>query len=139
MLAQADILSLHCPLLPETTHLINAQTLARMKRGVMLINTSRGRLIDTQAVIDAIKSGQVGAVGLDVYEEEEGIFFEDWSSRIVTDDVLMRLTTFPNVVVTSHQAFFTREALSNIAATTMANIREFRTKGSCTHAVHAQG
>ena len=137
VLAQADILSLHCPLLPETTHLINARTLARMKQGVMLINTSRGRLIDTQAVIDAVKTGRVGAVGLDVYEEEEGIFFEDWSSRIVTDDVLMRLTTFPNVVVTSHQAFFTREALSNIAATTMASIREFRSSGTCTHAVRA--
>jgi len=120
---ESDIISLHCPLLPETKHLINRETISKLKPGVMLINTSRGPLVDTGDVIDGIKSGKIGYLGIDVYEEEAGVFFEDLSSRIIDDDELMRLTTFPNVRITSHQAFFTREALKNIAATTVENLR----------------
>ncbi|KVZ42766.1 2-hydroxyacid dehydrogenase [Burkholderia ubonensis] len=122
LLRHADIVSLHCPLLPSTHHLINARTLAQMKHGAMLINTGRGGLVDAQALIDALKSGQVGHLGLDVYEEESGLFFEDHSDQPLQDDVLARLLTFPNVIVTSHQAFFTREALAEIAHTTLLNI-----------------
>lgn len=122
LLRHADIVSLHCPLLPSTHHLINAQTLARMKHGAMLINTGRGGLVDAQALVDALKSGQLGHLGLDVYEEESGLFFEDHSDLPLQDDVLARLLTFPNVIVTSHQAFFTREALAEIAHTTLLNI-----------------
>lgn len=122
---ECDIISLHCPLTPATHHLVNAQTIALMKRGVMLINTSRGGLVDTPAVIRGLKSGQVGYLGLDVYEEEADLFFEDLSNQVVQDDVFARLTTFPNVIVTGHQAFFTREALSKIAQVTLANINAF--------------
>lgn len=122
LFAESDIISLHCPLNEKTRHLINPDSLVLMKRGVMLINTSRGGLVDTAAIIQGIKSGHVGYLGLDVYEEEEGVFFEDLSSRIISDDQLMRLTTFPNVRITSHQAFFTREALDNIARTTIENL-----------------
>jgi len=122
LFAESDIISLHCPLNEHTRHLINQKSIAGMKRGVMVINTSRGPLIDTGDIIEAIKSGQVGYLGMDVYEEEEGVFFEDLSSRIIGDDQLMRLTTFPNVRITSHQAFFTREALDNIARTTVENL-----------------
>ena len=125
LLAQSDILTLHCPLTPTNRHMINPSTLAQMKPGVMLINTSRGRLLDTVAVIDALKSGQVGYLGLDVYEEEEQIFFEDRSGLIISDDVFSRLLTFPNVIITGHQAFFTREALRNIAVTTISNLTAF--------------
>lgn len=125
LLAQADILSLHCPLTPETHYLINHEALERMRDGVMLINTSRGRLIDTPALIDSLKRGKVSAVGLDVYEEEGDVFFEDLSNEMIQDDVLARLLTFPNVIVTGHQAFFTREAMLNIAATTVANLTGF--------------
>lgn len=125
VLAQSDVISLHVPLLPETRHLINAGTLALMKRGAILINTSRGALIDTEALIDAVKTGQLGAVGLDVYEEEDGLFFRDRSDEIITDDVFSRLTSFPNVLVTGHQAFFTHEALSEIADTTIRNLTDF--------------
>ena len=125
LLAQSDILTLHCPLTPENKHLINAAAIARMKTGVMLINTSRGALLDTIAVIEALKSGKVGYLGLDVYEEEEEIFFEDRSGLIIPDDVFARLLTFPNVIITGHQAFFTREALEHIAATTVDNITKF--------------
>ena len=125
LLAQSDIVSLHCPLTPQTKHLIDASALASMKPGVMLINTSRGGLLDTTAVIAALKNGHVGSLGLDVYEQEGDLFFEDLSSTIVADDVFQRLLTFPNVVVTGHQAFFTREALAAIAATTMANLDDF--------------
>ncbi|HVM20655.1 MAG TPA: 2-hydroxyacid dehydrogenase [Egibacteraceae bacterium] len=118
----SDIIALHCPLTPQTHHLINAETIALMRRGVMLINTSRGALIDTVATIDALKSGHIGHLGLDVYEEEADLFFEDLSDRVITDDVFSRLLTFPNVLVTGHQAFFTEEALEHIAATTLANI-----------------
>jgi len=122
LLAASDIISLHVPLLPETRHLINARTLAQMKRGVILINTSRGKLIDTRALIAALKSGHVGGVALDVYEEEEGIFFQDLSGQVLQDDVLSRLLTFPNVLITAHQGFLTREGLSEIARVTVENL-----------------
>ena len=132
---RSDIVTLHCPLLPGNRHMIDAPALARMKPGVMLINTSRGALIDTPAVIEALKTGQVGYLGLDVYEEEEDIFFEDRSSFIINDDVFSRLLTFPNVIITGHQAFFTREALENIAQTTIENIVQFETNGMSPNAV----
>jgi D-lactate dehydrogenase len=125
LLAQADIITLHCPLTSENKHMINARALEKMRNGVMLINTSRGALIDTAAVIEALKSGKIGYLGLDVYEEEEEIFFEDRSALIIPDDVFARLLTFPNVIITGHQAFFTREALENIATTTIDNITKF--------------
>jgi D-lactate dehydrogenase len=125
LLAQADIVSLHCPLLESTRHLINDQTLAVMKRGVMIINTSRGGLVDTAAVIQGLKSGQIGYLGLDVYEEEDHLFFEDRSLEVLQDDVFARLLTFPNVLVTAHQAFFTQQALEEIASTTIASLDAF--------------
>jgi D-lactate dehydrogenase len=121
----ADIVSLHIPLFPETEHIINDLVLAALKPGVILINVSRGALVDTKALIEALKSGQVAGVGLDVYEEEEGKFFEDLSGEVMTDDVLARLMTFPNVIVTAHQAFLTREALDEIARVTTENILAF--------------
>ncbi|GGO73227.1 2-hydroxyacid dehydrogenase [Bowmanella pacifica] len=120
---QADIISLHCPLTPDTKHMINSQSLAKMKEGVMLINTSRGALIDTQAVIQALKSRKIGFLGLDVYEMEGDLFFEDLSDQIIQDDVFQRLCTFPNVLITGHQGFFTHEALVQIAQTTVNNLR----------------
>jgi D-lactate dehydrogenase len=120
-----DVIALHAPLTPETRHLVNAPALARMKDGVMLINTSRGGLVDTQAVISALKSGRLGALGLDVYEEEEALFFEDLSGTVIHDDVFARLLTFPNVLVTGHQGFFTEQAVRNIAATTIGNLTAF--------------
>jgi D-lactate dehydrogenase len=125
LLAQSDIITLHCPLTPENKHMIDCRALEKMRTGVMLINTSRGALLDTVAVIEALKSGKIGYLGLDVYEEEEEIFFEDRSGLIIPDDVFARLLIFPNVIVTGHQAFFTREALENIAATTIDNITRF--------------
>ncbi|WP_020410196.1 2-hydroxyacid dehydrogenase [Hahella ganghwensis] len=125
LLREADIISLHCPLLPQTHHLINAETIQMMKPGVMIINTSRGGLIDTPAVIDGLKSEQIGYLGLDVYEEEAELFFEDYSNVLLQDDVFARLLTFPNVVVTGHQAFFTQEALSAIAEITINNLCAF--------------
>lgn len=122
---ESDIVSLHVPLNPATRHLIDAAALASMKRGVILINTGRGALIDTRALIDALKSEHVGAAGLDVYEEEEGIFFSNLSDQVLKDDVLARLLTFPNVLITSHQAFLTHEALANIADTTLGNVSAF--------------
>lgn len=122
---ESDIISLHVPLFPETYHLINRASIEMMKPGVMLINTSRGGLVDTKALIEGLKSGKIGYAGLDVYEEEAGIFFRDMSDTVLTDDVLARLLTFNNVVITSHQAFLTKEALGNIAETTLANIVEF--------------
>jgi D-lactate dehydrogenase len=118
----ADIVSLLVPLTPETRHIINQRTIGLMKRGVMLINTSRGGLVDTVAVIEALKSGHIGYLGLDVYEQEAGIFFHDHSDQVLQDDVLARLLTFPNVLITSHQAFLTHEALNNIATATFASI-----------------
>ncbi len=122
---QSDIISLNCPLTTETEYLINRNTIALMKKGVMIINTGRGKLIKTSDLIQALKSGKVGSAGLDVYEEESKFFFEDLSDRVLTDDVLARLLTFNNVIITSHQGFFTREALYNIAQTTMQNIQDF--------------
>lgn len=122
---RADIITLHCPLTPKTKHLINAETMARMKRGAMLINTSRGAVIDTQALIEALKRRHVGSVGLDVYEEEDNLFFKDLSGQIIDDDLFMRLMTFPNVLITSHQGFFTHEACLAIARTTIANASGF--------------
>lgn len=122
---QADIISLHCPLDKNTHHLINADTINLMKPGVMLINTGRGGLIDTPAVIEGLKAKKIGHLGLDVYEEEGDLFFEDNSNRLLQDDVFARLLTFPNVVITGHQAFFTREALTAIADITLANITHF--------------
>ncbi|MEM7133598.1 MAG: 2-hydroxyacid dehydrogenase [Chloroflexota bacterium] len=125
LLRESDILSLHCPLTPETYHMINMETLNRIKPGIMLINTSRGALIDTKAVIEGLKSGKIGYLGLDVYEEEADLFFEDLSDRVIQDDVFARLLTFPNVLITGHQAFFTENALSNIAEVTLQNIADF--------------
>lgn len=122
LLARSDIISLHCPLLPTTYHLINATSVATMKPGAVIINTSRGALIDAEAVIDGIKSGRLGGLGLDVYEEEGPLFFEDKSQTVIQDDVFSRLLTFPNVVITGHQAFFTRNALEAIARTTLTNL-----------------
>jgi D-lactate dehydrogenase len=122
---EADVITLHCPLTADTHHSIDATALHLMKQGVMLINTSRGALIDTRAVIAALKSGKVGYLGLDVYEEEADLFFENLSSQVIQDDVFARLLTFPNVIVTGHQGFFTAEALSHIAETTLANITAF--------------
>ena len=125
LFAQADIISLHCPLTEETHHLINSDTIAMMKKGVTIINTSRGALVDTEALINGIKEKKVGAACLDVYEEEGDFFYEDFSGHIVQDDKLVRLIAMPNVIVTSHQAFLTSEALDNIAATTVNNLTRF--------------
>lgn len=125
LLSKSDIISLHCPLTKENRRLINKETVAKMKDGVFIINTSRGRLIDTQSLIDGLKSGKVAAAGLDVYEEETDIFFEDYSDEIIKDDTLSTLISMPNVIVTSHQAFLTREALSAIAETTVKNLEDY--------------
>ncbi len=125
LFAAADVISLHCPLTHETYHMVNDYTLKLMKPGAMLVNTSRGPLIDTQAVIEALKSGRLGALALDVYEEEDDLFYENLSMQVIRDDIFSRLLTFPNVLITGHQAFFTHEALAGIAATTIANINDF--------------
>ncbi|MEM6561036.1 MAG: NAD(P)-dependent oxidoreductase, partial [Planctomycetota bacterium] len=138
LLGQSDVVSLHAPLLPATRHMINADALATMKDGAMLINTSRGALIDTPAVIDALKTKKLGALGLDVYEEEDGLFFDDHSADILDDDTFARLLTFPNVLITGHQAFFTREALDQIARTTVANLDAFEAGGDCKNEVRAE-
>jgi D-lactate dehydrogenase len=124
LLARSNIISLHCPLLPATQYLINAESLKLLQPGTMLINTSRGGLVDTRAVIDALKSGQLGYFGTDVYEEEENLFFEDLSGTVIQDDTFQLLQSFPNVVITAHQAFFTEDALGNIAQTTLENISD---------------
>ena len=124
VIEKADIISLHCPLNEQTKHIINPDTIARMKPGVMIINTSRGGLIDTHAVIRGLKSRQIGYLGIDVYEQEDKLFFKDLSGDIIQDDVIQRLTSFPNVLVTAHQAFFTEEALNQIAHVTLTNIAE---------------
>ena len=129
---ESDILSLHCPLTEETTHLIDADAIQKMKKGVVIVNTSRGGLIDAEALLEGIKARKIGAACLDVYEEEADIFFEDRSGHILNDDLLSRLISMPNVIVTSHQAFLTREALGNIAETTVNNIRScFDRDGLC--------
>lgn len=126
LLSSSDVVSLHVPLTPETYHLVNPSTLLRLKPGAFLINTSRGKLVDTTAVIQALKSGHLGGVALDVYEEEEGVFFEDLSGEVLQDDQLSRLLTFPNVIITAHQAFLTHEALSEIARVTVQNVRRLQ-------------
>ena len=131
LFANSDVVSLHCPLIPETYHLINAGAIEQMKPGIMLINTSRGQLIDTKAVTKGLKSGKIGYLGLDVYEQETDLFFEDLSDRVIQDDVFQRLLTFPNVLITGHQAFFTQEALQNIAETTIGNITDFEQGRTC--------
>jgi len=128
LLNESDIVSLHVPLTPQTRHLLDQRALEQMKTNVMIINTGRGALIDTAALIQALKAGKVGFAGLDVYEEEEGVFFNDLSEQILQDDQLARLLTFPNVVVTSHQGFLTREALTNIAETTLQNVSDFESR-----------
>ncbi len=125
LFADADIITLHCPLTPETKHMIDAAAVGRMKPGVMLINTCRGAVVDSRAVIAGLKSEKIGALGLDVYEEEADLFFRDLSDTVIQDDVFMRLLTFPNVIVTAHQAFFTREAIGGIAETTLENATSF--------------
>ena len=128
---RADIISFHCPLTDETRHMVDASSISKMKKGVVIINTSRGALIDSEALLTGIKDRQVGAACLDVYEEESDVFFHDFSGHIVADDTLARLISMPNVIVTSHQAFLTREALANIAETTLSNIRQFSEEGRC--------
>jgi len=125
LLAESDILSLHVPLLPETHHFLRGETIAKLKRGAVIVNTSRGALIETQALLEALKSGHVGGAALDVYEEEAGIFFRDLSGQVLQDDVLARMISMPNVLITSHQAFLTHEALANIAQTTLENMTAF--------------
>ncbi len=133
--ASSDIITLHCPLSRETHHLINAQALEQMKPGVMLINTSRGALIDTKAVISALKSRKIGYLGLDVYEQESDLFFEDLSDAVIQDDIFQRLLTFPNVLITGHQAFFTEDALRNIAETTLSNLTALEQGHPCPNQV----
>jgi D-lactate dehydrogenase len=128
---ESDIISLHCPLTNENHHLINEAAITKMKQNVMIINTGRGLLIDSKALVDGLKAGKVGYAGLDVYEEEGEYFAQDFSNKIITDDVLARLLSFNNVVITAHQGFFTRDALHNIATTTLENIRDFFTEKKC--------
>lgn len=132
---QSDIISLHCPLVHETYHIINEYAINSMKEGVMIINSSRGPLINTAAAIDGLKTGKIGYLGLDVYEEEDDLFFEDLSDQVIQDDTFVRLQTFPNVLITSHQAFFTKEAVGNIRDTTYNNLKEIMKTGSCKNQV----
>jgi len=138
LLEQSDIITLHCPLTPATKHLIDAAALRRMRKGAMLINTGRGGLVDTKAVIEALKSGHLGYLGLDVYEEEADLFFEDLSGQVIDDDVFARLLTFPNVLITGHQAFLTDEALAGIAQTTLQNLTDFECGNSLRNEVVAR-
>jgi D-lactate dehydrogenase len=135
--SQSDIISLHCPLTPKTYHLIDREAIARMKKGVMLINTSRGALVDTQAVIEALKQEQISYLGLDVYEEEGDLFFEDLSNKVIQDDIFMRLLSFNNVLITGHQAFFTSNALEGIAAVSLQNIADFQNHRPLSNQVQA--
>jgi D-lactate dehydrogenase len=138
VLAASDIVSLHCPLTPATRHLIDGQAVRTMRRGAMLINTSRGAVVDTIALIEGLKNGAIGSLGLDVYEEEADLFFENLSDQVLRDDVFARLLTFPNVIITAHQAFFTHEALTTIAETTLANVSSFETTGHALHEVSTE-
>ncbi|MBQ8203797.1 MAG: 2-hydroxyacid dehydrogenase [Clostridia bacterium] len=131
LLEKSDIISLHCPLTKETHHLINSETVDKMKKGVVIVNTSRGALIDAEVLLEGIKSRKIGAACLDVYEEESDVFFEDFSGHIINDDILARLISMPNVIVTSHQGFLTEEALNNIAETTAQNIIDIFNTGGC--------
>ena len=135
LLSQSDIVTLHCPLNPETHYIINEEAIRDMKHGAMIINTSRGGLIDTVAVIEGLKSGKIGSLGIDVYEEEGDLFFEDLSGDVIQDDVFARLLTLPNVLVTGHQAYFTREALVNIAQVTVQNVTGYEEEHTCVNAV----
>ena len=128
LLTDSDIISLHCPLNDSSYHLLNDQTIAKMKHAVMIINTSRGGLVDTQSLIRHLKSGKIAHLGLDVYEQESELFFEDHSDSIIQDDIFQRLLTFPNVLITGHQGFFTQEALAQIAITTITNLNLFATE-----------
>jgi D-lactate dehydrogenase len=139
LLAASDIVTLHCPLMPQTRHLIGDSAIRQMKRGAMLINTSRGAIVDTAAAVAGIKSGAIGHLGLDVYEEEASLFFDDKSDEVIRDDVFERLLTFPNVLVTGHQGFFTKEALAAIAATTIANVDAFEKTGKVIYEVVEKG
>lgn len=139
LMEESDIISLHCPLTPDTKHMIDEKALARMKPSVIIINTSRGALIDAEALLDAIKRKKVGGACLDVYEEETDIFFEDLSGHILDDDILARLISMPNVLLTSHQAFLTEEALDNIAKTTVDNIVSFFCRGETKNEVRSEG
>lgn len=132
---RSDVLSLHCPLTPETHHIVGPGTLAQMKDGALLLNTSRGALVNAAAVVEALKAGTLGGVALDVYEEEGDLFFDDLSNQVIQDDVFSRLVTFPNVLITGHQAFFTREAVANIATTTIGNLTAFESGTGTVHAV----
>jgi D-lactate dehydrogenase len=138
LLQRSSIISIHCPLTPETRHLINADTIALMRDGVILVNTSRGGIIDTRAAVDGLKSGKIGQLGLDVYEAESDLFFKDLSNRVIQDDLFTRLLTFPNVIITGHQAFFTETALSNIAQTTLENVRMVERGEECPNVVKAK-
>ena len=138
LLPHSDIITLHCPLTPQTHHLIDEQAIGVMKSGVMIINTGRGALIETHALIRNLKAGKIGHVGLDVYEEEDDLFFENLSGQIIQDDIFARLLTFPNVLITGHQAFFTREALTAIAETTMENISQFQLTRRPAHPVSVE-
>jgi D-lactate dehydrogenase len=135
LFAASDVVSLHCPLTPQTHHLVNTESLSLLKEGTMLINTSRGGLLDTLAVIEGIKSGKIGYLGIDVYEQEEGLFFEDLSNTIIQDDTFHLLQSFHNVLITAHQGFFTRNALANIADTTLADITNFEQGKDCPNQV----
>ncbi|MBD3345100.1 MAG: 2-hydroxyacid dehydrogenase [Chitinivibrionales bacterium] len=135
---ESDIITLHCPLTPDTKHMINKKSIDTMKKGVMIINTGRGALIDSRDLVEGLKSGSIGSAGLDVYEEESDYFFEDYSSMTITDDILARFLTFPNVLITSHQGFFTREALTAIAETTLENIKLFFEKNELPNEVCAK-
>ncbi|NMM50884.1 2-hydroxyacid dehydrogenase [Marinigracilibium pacificum] len=135
LFGRSDIISLHCPLLPQTFHLINEDSINKMKDGVMLINTSRGALIDTSNAITALKSGKLGYLGIDVYEQEEKLFFKDLSEKIIQDDDISRLMTFPNVLITAHQGFFTREALEEISKTTLSNLSDLEKGDKCQNEV----
>jgi D-lactate dehydrogenase len=138
LLGESDIVALHLPLTPATHHIIDDGAIQRMKEGVILVNTSRGGLVDTRAVIAGLKSGKIGSLALDVYEEEEDLFFEDLSDTVIRDDVFARLLTFPNVLITGHQGFFTREALDNIARTTLGNVTAFERGEGTLHLVRAE-
>lgn len=137
LFSDSDVISLHCPLLKPTYHIIDATAISKMKRGVTLLNTSRGGLIDTQAVINGLKSGQIGNLGIDVYEEEAELFFEDKSSHVMQDDIFARLLTFPNVLITGHQAFFTRNALTQIARVTLGNLSDLEKTGESANIIRA--
>jgi D-lactate dehydrogenase len=137
--ATSDVISLNCPLTRETHHLVSSEVIARLKPGVMIVNTGRGALVDTTAVIDGLKSGHIGSLALDVYEEEAELFFEDRSGEVLTDDVFARLLTFPNVLITAHQAFLTHEALSAIAATTLGNLDDLEAGRPCPNVVTLSG